>query len=220
MLLAVIPVQGAQAAYLGDRVLRQSMQGYDVQQLQKDLSYLNYDPGSVDGIFGPRTLSAVKQFQYQNGLTADGIVGKQTANAIISKVSQPSSTTTSPSRGLLSFSSQDLNYLARLVYGEARGESYEGKVAVAAVVLNRVDSKKFGNTIRDVIFQSGAFTAVSDGQFYLQPDAASYKAAEAAMRGWDPTGGAIYYWNPIKATNKWVWSRTIISTIGNHIFAI
>ncbi|HWP98675.1 MAG TPA: cell wall hydrolase [Syntrophomonadaceae bacterium] len=124
-----------------------------------------------------------------------------------------------PSRGGLYFSSQDLNNLARVIYGEARGESFTGKVAVAAVVLNRVLSQDFGNTVSEVIFEPGAFTAVSDGQFYHTPDSASYEAARAALRGWDPTGNALYYWNPKTATNKWIWSRSIITKIGNHVFA-
>lgn len=220
MFAAIVPVHTAQAVYLGDRVIVQSMQGYDVQQLQQDLSYLNYNPGGIDGIFGPLTMSAVKQFQAQSGLGVDGIVGKQTANALINQVSKPVGTTVAVSRGGIGRSSQDLDYLARTIYGEARGEPYEGKVAVAAVVLNRVDAGTFGNSVREVIFQGGAFTAVSDGQYYLQPDASSYKAAKAAINGWDPTGGAIYYWNPVTATSKWVWTRDIIKTIGKHVFAI
>lgn len=222
MFFTLIPVQETQAAYLGDRVLKQSMRGYDVTQLQKDLTWLGYDTGGTEGIFGPKTLSAVKQFQANNGLTVDGIVGKQTASAIIHKVTYPGSNidNISPSRGFLTNARQDLLDLARVIHGEARGEPYVGQVAVAAVVLNRVKSKLFGNTIQEVIHQPGAFTAVSDGQFYLKPDAASYKAAEAALNGWDPTGGALYYWNPVTATSKWVWSRPIITQIGRHVFAL
>ncbi|HNX28898.1 MAG TPA: spore cortex-lytic enzyme [Syntrophomonadaceae bacterium] len=224
MFFTMIPAQNAQAAYLGDRVLKQSMQGYDVKQLQKDLTWLGYDTGGAEGIFGPKTLNAVKQFQAVNGLTVDGVVGKQTAAAIIQQVSNPNTDTsgsTNPSRGLL-FTNvrQDLAVLARLIYGEARGESYTGKVAVAAVVLNRLKAKIFGSTIEEVIFQPGAFTAVSDGQFYLQPDTSAFKAAEDALGGWDPTGGALYYWNPVTATNKWIWSRPVITTIGHHVFAM
>lgn len=218
--LLVVPVPTAQSAYLGDRVLKQSMQGYDVQQLQKDLAYLNYNPGPIDSIFGPQTLSAVLRFQLQNGLNADGIVGEQTANALINQVSKPVGTTTTVSRGIIDRWGQDLNYLAGAIHGEARGEPYAGKVAVAAVILNRLNTGQFGKTIGEVIFQPGAFTAVSDGQFYLNPDASSYEAAQDALNGWDPTGGAIYYWNPITATNKWVWTRSIITSIGRHVFAI
>lgn len=218
MFFTILPSQDAQAAYLGDRVLKQSMQGYDVKQLQQDLTWLGYDTGGTEGIFGPKTLSAVKHFQAQNGLAVDGIVGKQTAAALVRQVSNPGNSANS-SRGLLDTARKDLTDLARLIYGEARGESYTGKVAVAAVALNRLKSKIFGSTIQEVIFQPGAFTAVSDGQFYLKPDASAFNAARDALNGWDPTGGALYYWNPATATSKWVWSRPIITTIGRHVFA-
>ncbi len=218
----MVPAPCTQAAYLGDRTLMQSMQGYDVKQLQQDLTWLGYDTNGIDGIFGPKTLSAVKIFQSHNGLAVDGIVGKQTAAAIIRQVSDPGTKAgyPNPSRGYLANARQDLADLARLIYGEARGESYTGKVAVAAVALNRLKAKIFGSTIQEVIFQPGAFTAVDDGQFFLQPDASAFRAAEDALNGWDPTGGALYYWNPVTATNKWVWSRPIITTIGRHVFAI
>ncbi len=117
-------------------------------------------------------------------------------------------------------SEQDKRYLAQAVYGEARGESYEGQVAVAAVILNRVQSSDFPNTITGVIFQPWAFTAVHDGQFYLEPSATAKRAVEDALSGRDPTGGALYYWNPDKATSTWIWTRTIITRIGNHVFGI
>lgn len=205
-------------AYLGDRVLTWGTRGYDVKQLQKDLNYLGYSAGQVDGIYGWQTTQAVKNFQRNNGLAVDGIAGRQTAMAVIRQVSQPVGTST-PSRGILSCSNQDIENLARLVHGEARGESFEGQVAVAAVVLNRIASGQFGQTIGEVIFQPGAFTAVSDGQFYQKPNSSSYQAAQAALRGWDPTGNALYYWNPVTATSKWVWTRQIITKIGRHVFA-
>lgn len=207
-------------AYLGDRTLTWGTRGYDVMQLQKDLNYLGYSAGQVDGIYGWQTTQAVKNFQRNNGLKVDGITGRQTAMAIINQVSQPQSPASiTPSRGIIPYSSQDIEHLARLVHGEARGEPFEGQVAVAAVVLNRIASGKFGNSINEVIFQPGAFTAVSDGQFYLIPNNTSYQAAQAALRGWDPTDNALYYWNPVTATNKWVWSRPIIKQIGKHVFA-
>lgn len=222
----VIPERGIQAAYLGERTLAPNMQGHDVQQLQKNLSYLGFGPGSIDGIFGPQTMAAVKQFQSHQGLPADGLVGKQTADVIIAAVSKPTHNDPAPQQTpppgtsrSVSFSSRDLENLAHLIYGEARGESYEGQVAVAAVALNRLESNDFGKTLSDVIFQPGAFTAVSDGQFNLKPDTTSYQAAEAALRGWDPSEGAIYYWNPVTATNKWIWSRPLVKTIGRHVFA-
>ncbi len=141
-------------------------------------------------------------------------------------VSKPVSNTISrddkastPSRSATIQSSHNLDSLAKVVYGEARGESFAGQVAIAAVVLNRVESDKFGNTVNEVIFEPGAFTAVSDGQYYMQPDQEAYKAAQAAIEGWDPTNNSIYYWNPATATNKWIWSRPITITIGKHVFA-
>ena len=124
-----------------------------------------------------------------------------------------------PSRSATIRYSHNLDCLAKVVHGEARGESFTGKVAIAAVVLNRVESDKFGNTVNEVIFEPGAFTAVSDGQYYLQPDQVAYQAAQAALEGWDPTNNAIYYWNPATATNQWIWSRPITTTIGKHVFA-
>lgn len=118
-----------------------------------------------------------------------------------------------------SASRNDLTMLAKVVYGEARGESYTGQVAVAAVVLNRVESSRFPNTVAGVIFQPGAFTAVSDGQYYLTPNTTAYKAAQDALNGWDPTYGALYYYNPATATSKWIWSRSVITKIGKHVFA-
>jgi N-acetylmuramoyl-L-alanine amidase len=222
-------VPASSYAYLGDRTLTIGMQGYDVNQLQRDLNYLGYSAGWADSIFGQQTLAAVKGFQKDHGLKADGIVGKNTANAIIRRVSDGSANpavntqgngsviAASPSRG--SFSNQEIYDLARLVHGEARGEPYVGQVAVAAVVLNRVDSNKFANTIRGVIFEPRAFTAVSDSQFYLTPNQTAIQAARNAIQGWDPTGGALYYWNPQTATSKWVWNRSIITQIGRHVFA-
>jgi len=208
-------------AYLGDRMLNLGIQGYDVKQLQKNLGYLGYAVGQVDGIYGWETMQMVRDFQRNNGLAVDGVVGQETANAVIEQVGQPPSPrrTAAPSRGVIPYSNQDIEALACLVYGEARGEPFEGQVAVAAVVLNRVDSNQFGKTIGEVIFEPGAFTAVDDGQFYLQPDNSSYQAVQAALRGWDPTGEALYYWNPATATNKWVWTRTIVTRIGQHVFA-
>lgn len=205
---------GQAQAYVSDQILRVGMQGPAVTQLQKDLGYLGYKVGSVDGIYGWQTQQAVIQFQKNNGLLTDGIVGPQTAQSINRQING-----NTPSRGGIFFSAQDITNLARLVYGEARGEPFAGQVAVAAVALNRLISKNFGNTLNEVIFQPGAFTAVSDGQFYLTPDSVAYEAVRSALKGWDPTGNATYYWNPETATNKWIWSRSIIIKIGNHVFA-
>ncbi|AEF94339.1 spore cortex-lytic enzyme [Desulfotomaculum nigrificans CO-1-SRB] len=217
----LVPIQNAEA-YLGDRTLKLGMEGYDVQQLQRNLGYLGYNVGQVDGYFGWQTWAAVKEFQWRNGLSVDGIVGVATANAIINQVSGGQAQRpriTSASRGYLQLSRQDLYDLARVVYGEARGESFEGQVAVASVVLNRLRSGQFGHTVQDVIFQPWAFTAVHDGQFYLEPDATAFQAVQAALSGWDPTGGALYYWNPVTATSPWVWNRPVVGRIGNHVFA-
>ena len=185
--------------------------GSEVTQIQTKLKRWGYYSGAIDGIYGSKTLAAVKWFQSKNGLTVDGIAGTKTLQAM----GIYSSSTTS---GSSSTNSNDVNLLARLVYGEARGEPYAGQVAVAAVVLNRVKSSSFPNTIAGVIYQKGAFNVVDDGQINLSPNSTAKKAAQDALNGWDPTGGAIYYFNPNTATNKWIWSRPYIKTIGKHRF--
>ena len=185
--------------------------GSEVTQIQTKLKRWGYYKGNIDGIFGTQTLEAVKYFQRKNGLVVDGIVGKNTLEAMGIFNSSSSSSSSSSN-------SSDLNLLARLIYGEARGESYTGQVAVGAVVLNRVKSSSFPNTISGVIYQSGAFDAVKDGQINLTPNSTAKKAAQDALNGWDPSYGAIYYFNPATATNKWIWSRPVTVTIGNHRF--
>ena len=185
--------------------------GSEVTQIQTKLKRWGYYSGAIDGIYGSKTLAAVKWFQSKNGLTVDGIAGTKTLQAM----GIYSSSTTS---GSSSTNSNDVNLLARLVYGEARGEPYAGQVAVAAVVLNRVKSSSFPNTIAGVIYQSGAFDVVSDGQINLTPNSTAKKAAQDALNGWDPSYGAIYYFNPSTATNKWIWSRPMTVTIGKHRF--
>lgn len=186
--------------------------GEEVRQIQTKLKRWGYYNGSVDGIYGSQTLSAVKYFQRKNGLSVDGIAGPKTLAAMGIMNSSNSGSTNS------STSSNDVNLLARIIYGEARGESYTGQVAVGAVVLNRVRSSSFPNTISGVIYQSGAFDAVRDGQINLTPNSTAKKAAQDALNGWDPSYGAIYYFNPNTATNKWIWSRPHTVTIGNHRF--
>ena len=187
--------------------------GEEVKQIQTKLKRWGYYSGNVDGIYGSQTLSAVKSFQKKNGLTVDGIAGKKTLEAMgIFNSTNNSSTSSS------NVSSSNLNLLSRVVYGEARGESYTGQVAVAAVVLNRVKSSSFPNTISGVVYQSGAFDCVSDGQINLTPNETAKRAAQDALNGWDPTYGAIYYFNPATATNKWIWSRPMTVTIGKHRF--
>lgn len=188
--------------------------GSEVTQIQTKLKRWGYYKGNIDGIYGSQTLAAVKLFQKKNGLTVDGIAGKKTLEAM--GIFSSSSSSSSSSSG--STNSSDLNLLSRLVYGEARGEPYSGQVAVAAVVLNRVKSSSFPNTVSGVIYQKGAFDVVSDGQINLSPDSTAKKAAQDALNGWDPSYGAIYYFNPSTATNKWIWSRPLTVTIGKHRF--
>ena len=184
--------------------------GAEVRTIQDKLKRWGYYTGNVDGIYGSLTVSAVKRFQQKNGLAVDGIAGTNTLKAMGITTSSSSSSSTN--------NSSNVNLLARAIYGEARGEPYTGQVAVGAVIMNRVRSSKFPNTIAGVIYQSGAFDAVSDGQINLQPDATAKKAAQDAINGWDPSYGAIYYFNPSTATNKWIWSRPMTVTIGKHRF--
>ena len=184
--------------------------GSEVTQIQTKLKRWGYYNGNIDGIYGSQTVEAVKYFQRKNNLAVDGIAGKNTLEAMGIFNSSSSSSSSS--------NSSDLNLLARVVYGEARGEPYTGQVAVAAVVLNRVKSSSFPNTISGVVYQSGAFDAVKDGQINLTPNSTAKKAAQDALNGWDPSYGAIYYFNPSTATNKWIWSRPATVTIGNHRF--
>lgn len=185
--------------------------GSEVTQIQTKLKRWGYYKGNVDGIFGSQTLEAVKYFQRKNGLTVDGIAGPATLKAM-------GIMTSSSSSGSTSNYNSNLNLLAKLIYGEARGEPYTGQVAVGAVCMNRVKSSSFPNTLSGVIYQSGAFDAVRDGQINLNPDSTARKAAQDALNGWDPSYGAIYYFNPSTATNKWIWSRPMTITIGRHRF--
>ena len=195
--------------------------GEMVRQVQQKLKNWGYYTGAVDGTFGQSTYNAVVSFQKRNGLTADGVVGKATYAALGISVAWASTGTSAGSKPVSSSANgSDLELLARCVHGEARGEPYIGKVAVAAVVLNRVRSASFPNTIAGVIYQPGAFTAVSDGQFYLTPDADAYRAARDALNGWDPTYGCLYYYNPATAISQWIYSREVRLKIGKHAFAV
>ena len=184
--------------------------GEEVRTIQTKLKRWGYYNGNVDGIYGSQTLAAVKYFQRKNGLVVDGIAGTKTLQAMGIYNSSGNSGTAS--------NSNDLNLLSRLVYGEARGEPYTGQVAVAAVVLNRVKNSSFPNTVSGVIYQRGAFNVVDDGQINLTPNSTAKKAAQDALNGWDPSYGSIYYFNPSTATNKWIWSRPHVVTIGKHRF--
>ena len=208
--LAFLPDGGDEE--IGAAVLKVGSSGHQVRTLQNKLNNWGYNAGTVDGIFGSNTLAAVKRFQANNGLTVDGIVGAKTAAALGMTLSGSSSSNSS-------YSSSDLYLLAKCIYAEARGEPYIGQVAIGAVVLNRVESSSFPNTIAGVIYQPYAFTAVSDGQINLEPNDTAYKAARDALNGWDPTNGCIYYYNPSTATSAWIWSRPIMLSIGRHNFA-
>ncbi len=179
--------------------------GSEVSQIQTRLKQWGYYNGAVDGIFGTQTRNAVIKFQKNNGLTPDGIVGSQTLAAI-------------GIDGGNSYNSSDYELLARIISAEARGETYLGQVAVGAVVLNRIEHPSFPDTVSGVVYQNGAFSCLYDGQFYEPIADSAYSAARDALNGLDPTGGAIYYYNPKTATNKWITSRPIITTIGRHVF--
>lgn len=185
--------------------------GTEVTQIQTKLKRWGYYSGNIDGIYGTQTVNAVKYFQRKNRLTVDGIAGPATLRAMGIMSSSNSSSSSS------SYNS-NLNLLAKVIYSEARGEPYTGQVAVGAVCMNRVKSSSFPNTLSGVVYQKGAFDAVSDGQINLTPNSTARKAAQDALNGWDPSYGAIYYFNPSTATNKWIWSRPVTVTIGNHRF--
>ena len=184
--------------------------GAVVSEIQTRLKNWGYYNGDVDGVYGSRTEKAVRWFQQKNGLNVDGQVGDQTLAALGMSVSGES--------GGGSGGSGSLDLLARLISAEARGEPYEGQVAVGAVVLNRVEHPSFPNSIAEVIYQPGAFSCLDDGQFDEPVAESAYRAARDAMNGWDPTYGAIYYFNPVTATSKWIWSRPLIVNIGKHRF--
>jgi N-acetylmuramoyl-L-alanine amidase len=241
-LIAVIAVAAAVSGLtsrkaeptFSDQILRYGSEGKDVYELQGRLSYLDYYRGPIDGVFGWQTDRAVRDFQYKFGMKVDGIVGPKTKLKLweATKNWRPGMTgpggtggtgggggtsrTTSASR----FSDTDIQLMAQAVHAEARGEPYIGQVAVAAVILNRLESPSFPNTISGIIFEPGAFTAVADGQIWLAPNQTAYNAVRDAINGWDPSGGALYYFNPATATSKWIWSRPQIKQIGKHIFCL
>lgn len=191
----------------------------DIKLVQKKLKNWGYYTGSVDGIYGSKTKAAVVKFQKKNGLAPDGIIGDKTLKAMgITSSMLTSGGSSSSSTG--KYSNSDVQLLARLIYAEARGEPYKGQVAVGAVVLNRVKSSSFPNTISGVIYQPYAFTCVNDGQINLSPNSTAVNAAKDAMNGWDPSYGCIYYYNPKIATSSWIFSRPTVVTIGNHVFAV
>ncbi len=203
--LVLITTAGIQTAFAA--TYRQGSSGQTVITIQTKLKNWGYYSGSVDGIYGSATVKAVKLFQQKNGLTADGICGPATLRAL------GISTTFGSSSG-----SGDVALLARVISAEARGEPYSGQVAVGAVILNRVSHPSFPSTISGVVYEPGAFTCMTDGQINSAVSDSAYQAARDALNGWDPTGGAIYYFNPNTATSSWIWSRPLLTIIGKHRF--
>ena len=203
-ILIITMVQTAQAA-----TYRRGSSGQTVRTIQEKLIRWGYLDGTADGIYGSKTEAAVKLFQKKNGLTADGVVGPATLKALGMSEGSTSS----------SAADSEVALLAKVISAEARGEPYSGQVAVGAVILNRVRHPSFPNTIAGVIYQPGAFSALNDGQFNEPIAESARRAAQDAMSGWDPTGGAIYYYNPAKTTNQWIYSRPVIAQIGDHVFA-
>lgn len=203
ILVIVLAQQAGAVSY------RQGSSGDQVTTIQTKLKNWGYYDGPVDGIFGSATTAAVKYFQQRNGLTVDGIVGTATLEALGMPVSTGSTTTAQQS---------SVDLLARVISAEARGEPYSGQVAVGAVILNRVEHPSFPSTISGVVYQTGAFTCMVDGQFDEPVSESAYRAAYEALNGTDPSGGAIYYFNPSTATSSWIWSRPVIKTIGQHRF--
>ncbi len=209
------------------RVLYWGVQGSDVIKVQTKLKQWGYYDGAVDGVYGAGTFTAVKKFQAKNGLNPDGVVGKNTWAALgyTMTAESGSSTTNNQSDRQTEVSRGEVNrgdvwLLAKVVMGEAADEPYAGKVAVAAVLLNRVESPEFPNTLAGVVYQPLAFESVSNGQYNREVSDEALRAAQEAMNGWDPTGGALFFWNPYKPVSKWVWSRTIVTQIGDHVFAL
>ena len=207
LLAALLPLAADAAA------LKKGSRGDEVVTLQKKLKQWGYYDGAVDGVFGTATQKAVQFFQRKNGLTADGVVGTKTAAALGMTLSGSGS-----SAGGDGSSDRNVRLLAACIYGESRGEPYKGQVAVGAVILNRVKSSKFPNSIAGVIYQPGAFDAVSDGQINLGANDSALRAARDAMNGYDPTYGCLYYYNPANTTNKWMLSKPVAVVIGRHAF--
>lgn len=233
-----------------NQVIEYGAFGSDVYELQGRLKFLGFYYGKLDSSFGPKTRDSLKWFQSEFGLKVDGYAGPKTKLKLYNATKQwkpgmeyasggqkgnqndqgskspsgnqnqdSSSETLAPSN-TLGLSENDLKIMSNAVYGEARGEPFEGQVAVAAVILNRVKSPSFPNTVSGVIFQPRAFTAVADGQIWLEPNETARKAVQQALNGWDPSGGCLYYFNPETATSKWIWTRAQVKTIGKHIFCM
>lgn len=241
VIFASIP--GTPSYAFTSQVIQKGATGEDVIELQARLKYIGFYKGDVDGVFGWGTYWALRNFQHEFGLGVDGLAGLKTRQKLVSvtkfdrkavqkktrgnnaapknQTGQQAAKTPSKATAVNvpnGFSQNDIQLMANAVHGESRGEPYIGQVAVAAVILNRVSSPSFPNTVSGVIFEPGAFTAVADGQIWLTPNETSKKAVIDAINGWDPTGNAIYYFNPNTATSGWIWSRPQIKKIGKHIF--
>lgn len=213
-LILSLLLAGVAYGALGDRLLGRGIRGDDVRDMQTRLAQLGYAVGPLDGKFGRLTEAAVRKFQQDRGLRVDGLAGTRT----IAELKRLTAESTNAAGQPVGYKSADTNLLARLVNAEARGEPYRGQVAVAAVVLNRVKDPAFPKSIADIIYQPGAFSSVSDGQINMAPSASTIRAAKEALSGADPSGGALFFFNPAKTNNKFIWSRPQIKQIGNHIF--
>jgi N-acetylmuramoyl-L-alanine amidase len=226
----VLPVADAFTA----RNLMYGSQGYDVYELQNRLHFIGYYHGKIDGVFGWKTYWSVRNFQSQFGLPVTGFVSLKTKQKLVAAsagwryssaaksgrhgTTRSFTSSTGPIPTASGLSQSDLQLMQHVVYGEARGEPFEGEVAIAAVILNRLRDPRFPHTVPGIVYQPGAFTAVADGQVNLQPDAQAMRAVADAVNGWDPSHGAVYYFNPATATSAWIWSRPQILKIGKHIF--
>ena len=216
----VIASQAEDGLAVSAAVLRQGSKGGEVREVQRRLKMWGYYSGTADGVFGAGTRDAVIKFQKKNGLTADGVVGASTYKALGMNNSYQVLAGKNTTSGTNGFTSSDVYLLAKTIYAEGRGEPYTGQVAIGAVIMNRIRSNAFPNTIAGVVYQKGAFTAVDDGQINLTPNETAMSAARDAINGWDPSGGALYYYNPAVATSAWIFDRQTVTVIGKHIFAI
>jgi len=213
-LILSIALSGIAYGALGDRLLGKGSKGPEVIELQKQLVQLGYVIGATDGKYGSKTEAAIRRFQKDRGLRVDGLAGTNT----IKELKRLTGQSTNSTGKAVGNKNVDTNLLARCVNAEARGEPYVGQVAVAAVILNRISDPAFPKTVSDIIYQPQAFSSVADGQINLPPSADALRAAQEAVNGSDPSKGAVFFFNPAKTKNKYIWSRPQITTIGHHIF--